>query len=71
MPAKKWEFEGEMLTVKEIHERVPILGEGAIREHLQAGRNTRTAILSYVPRRAKPSRRSQFSIGKNARRKVE
>ena len=64
MAAEKFEFEGEQLTVKQIRERVPILGEESIRNHLRAGRNTRTAMLSHVPKRPKPSKRAAaFRVG--------
>lgn len=43
------EFEGEQLTVAEIHERVPALSKDTIRKHLAKGRRTRTAMLSYNP----------------------
>ena len=33
-------FEGEQLTVQQIHQRVPVLSERTIRDHLAAGRRT-------------------------------
>lgn len=49
MTAPVHEFEGEQLTVAEIHERVPALSRDTIRKHLAKGRRTRTAMLSYNP----------------------
>lgn len=43
------DFEGEQLTVAEIRRRVPILSDRSIRDHLQAGRRTRSAMLSFDP----------------------
>lgn len=42
-------FEGEQLTVQQIHQRVPALSQRTIRDHLAAGRRTRTAMLSFDP----------------------
>jgi hypothetical protein len=42
-------FEGEQLTVQQIHKRVPILSERTIRDHLAAGRRTRSAMLCFDP----------------------
>ena len=42
-------FEGEQLTVQQIHQRVPILSERTIRDHLAAGRRTRSAMLCFDP----------------------
>ncbi|TFZ46470.1 hypothetical protein E5C33_04550 [Stenotrophomonas maltophilia] len=42
-------FEGEQLTVQQIHLRVPILSERTIRDHLAAGRRTRSAMLCFDP----------------------
>lgn len=55
-------FDGEELTVTEIMARVPALGEHAIRDHLRAGRNTSTAMLSYCRPKLKPGPRQQFRI---------
>jgi hypothetical protein len=52
-PPKKYEFEGEMLTVAEIQKRVPRLTDPAIRKHLAAGRNTQQAILNHNGKPAK------------------
>jgi len=46
MRGKTFEFEGEQLTVAQIRERVPALTDASIRNHLQAGRNTRQAMLT-------------------------
>lgn len=42
-------FEGEQLTVRQIAGRVPALSERTIRDHLAAGRRTRSAMLSFDP----------------------
>lgn len=52
MAAKQHAFDGEQLTVAEIMQRVPALGESAIRNALAAGRNTTAAMLSFDPKRA-------------------
>jgi hypothetical protein len=44
---KTYDFDGRMLTVPEIRERVPILSERTIRRHLKAGRCTKAAMLGY------------------------
>lgn len=72
--AKRYEFEGELLTVSEIAERVPVLSRRAIRKHVQAGRNTRMAMLAFNPavkrsaggRRAARNRASRFSLRRQA-----
>lgn len=48
-PALLHDFEGEQLTVRQIHLRVPALSERTIRDHLAAGRRTRTAMLAFDP----------------------
>lgn len=42
-------FEGEQLTVQQIHQRVPVLSPRTIRDHLAAGRRTRVAMLCFDP----------------------
>lgn len=42
-------FEGEQLTVQQIHQRVPVLSPRTIRDHLAAGRRTSTAMLCFDP----------------------
>jgi len=42
-------FEGEQLTVQQIHQGVPVLSERTIRDPLAAGRRTRSAMLSFDP----------------------
>jgi FAD synthase len=44
---KTYDFDGRMLTVPEIRERVPAISETAIRRHLKAGRCTKAAMLGY------------------------
>jgi hypothetical protein len=40
-------FDGELLTVAEIRDRVPAISKDAIRDHLAAGRNTSTQMLCF------------------------
>lgn len=40
-------FDGHPMTLAEIRQRVPVISEATIRDHLRAGRNTRQAMLSY------------------------
>lgn len=42
-------FDGEQLTVQQIHQRVPVLSQRTIRDHLSAGRRTSTAMLCFDP----------------------
>jgi hypothetical protein len=49
MPRPRLHAEGEQLTVQQIHQRVPVLSERTIRDHLAAGRRTRTAMLCFDP----------------------
>jgi hypothetical protein len=56
------DFEGELLTIAEIRNRVPVISEQSIREHLAAGRNSRQAMLCYRPRHAKPGAASAITI---------
>lgn len=49
---KTFEFEGQQRTVAEIRKMVPRLSEHAVRTHLQAGRCTVLAMMSYGPKRA-------------------
>lgn len=44
---QKYLFDGELLTVAEIHLRVPALSEHTIRNHLRAGRTGKAAMLNY------------------------
>lgn len=52
MTARRYEFEGQMLTVVEIHAIVPAISEPAIVQHLKAGRVTRQQMLTFNPRAA-------------------
>ena len=45
-------FDGEQLTVQQIHQRVPALSERSICRALAAGRNTKQSMLSFDPRQA-------------------
>jgi hypothetical protein len=45
--ARRFEFEGEELTIREIRERVPVLTGATIRHHLKNGRNTRQLMLAH------------------------
>ena len=63
--AATFEFEGEQLTVAQIRERVPILTDHCIRDHLKAGRNTVQAMLSYC--RSHPSWANGRKASKAAR----
>ena len=49
MSAKKFEFEGQLRSISEIHALVPALTASTIRKHLQAGRTTRQAMLTFDP----------------------
>ena len=44
---KKYKFNGEALTIREIAERVPPMALDTIRRHLKAGRVTSQAILGF------------------------
>lgn len=57
--AQQFEFEGEMLTIAQIRQRVPILNDASLRAHIAAGRNTTQAILTHVPRKPKPNPRAR------------
>lgn len=52
MTAKRFDFEGELLTVAAIRQRVPAISDSTIRAHLVAGRNTTAAMLTFNPRSA-------------------
>lgn len=54
------EFDGQQLTIAEIKKLIPVVSESSIRQHLEAGRNTREAILNYRPKWAKPMDSSRF-----------
>ena len=45
MAVKTYEFEGEQMTVKEIHKRVQGLSESTVREKLNQGMTTRMAMV--------------------------
>lgn len=62
MTAARFEFDGQLLTVAEIRERVPVMSEASIRDHLRAGRNTQTAMTCYVKPKPKPKQTNQFVI---------
>lgn len=57
-------FDGQELTTAQIRAIVPCFRPDAILKHLKAGRNTKDAMLNYVPPKAKPGAASQFVIGK-------
>lgn len=40
-------FDGELLTVKQIHSRVPALSLQTVRNHLKCGRMTSVAMLTF------------------------
>jgi hypothetical protein len=47
MKPQRFEFQGQMLTIREIHERVPAISDTAIRNHLKAERCTTVAMLQH------------------------
>ena len=47
---KKHEFEGQLLTVKEIQQLVPVLTKDTVNNYLKKGMNTKQAMLCYNPR---------------------
>lgn len=44
---QRYLFDGELLTVREIHARVPALSVQTVRNHLKCGRATSVAMLSF------------------------
>lgn len=40
-------FDGQPMTLAEIRQRVPVISEATIRDHLRAGRNTKQAMLGF------------------------
>jgi hypothetical protein len=52
MTAQTFDFEGQQLTVRQIREIVPAFSDCQVRRHLQAGRNTRAAMLNHSPTEA-------------------
>lgn len=44
---QRYWFDGEYLTVREIHRRVPALSIQTVRNHLRSGRATTVAMLSF------------------------
>lgn len=60
----RYTFDGQELTTAQIRAIVPCFRTDAILKHLKAGRNTKDAMLNYVPPKAKPGAASQFCIGK-------
>lgn len=65
LPSKLHEFEGEMLTVAQIAERVPRVSQSSIRAHLKAGRKTRFEMLAD-PRAQRRATRQQRKFGRGA-----
>lgn len=61
---KLYTFNGQPMTTAQIRAIVPCFRPDAILKHLKAGRNTKDAMLNYVPPKAKPGPGSQFVIGK-------
>jgi hypothetical protein len=63
-PSKLYEFEGEQLTVAQVHARVPRLGISTVRTHLKAGRKTRFEMLAdpRAVRRQTRHARQEFQI---------
>lgn len=45
--AQIFSFDGELLTVKQIHARVPALSLQTVRNHLKCGRMTSVAMLTF------------------------
>jgi len=62
--AKLWTFEDTEATIREIRAVVPCLSHECIQRHLEAGRNTRQAMLTFDSDAAR--RRG----GRNGRRAV-
>lgn len=48
----QYKFEGRLLTLSEIKKHVPRLSVSAIKAHIEAGRNTKIAMLMFDPKAA-------------------
>lgn len=72
IPAR-FPFEGQMLTITEIRKVVPCLSRGCVVSHLEAGRNTKKAMLEFDTNAARrrggkhgsvKAGRAKFTIGR-------
>ncbi|MBN8740711.1 MAG: hypothetical protein BGP24_14735 [Lysobacterales bacterium 69-70] len=52
MTARRYEFEGQRMTVAEIRAIVPVISRSAVVQHIKAGRTTRQQMLQFDPRAA-------------------
>jgi hypothetical protein len=55
-------FDGEMLTVFEIHARIPALSIETIRRRIKLGQTTSREMLNWTPPKQRPTKRQQFTI---------
>ena len=59
---KRHWFEGQLLTVTEIHRLVSGLSRTTVRKHLSAGRNTRYLMLSFDTSKRRSKNGQQGSV---------
>lgn len=55
MAAKLYTFEGEMMTIAEAGKLCPRISHSTLKRHIEAGRNTIIAVMSYDHLRASGS----------------
>lgn len=55
-----YEFEGQKMTIAEVHAIVPVMTPKNLAVHLKAGRNTRQAILTHTGRQQRQGGRGAF-----------
>jgi hypothetical protein len=65
MSVQRFEFDGVMLTVREVHKRVPRFSESAVRSYLRAGAKTRQEVMQQ----AEAAQRSRVIGGRRGAQK--
>lgn len=60
--ARRFQFDGELLTVFEIQARVPALSIETVRRRLRLGQDSTEKMLAWVPPKAKPTRAQNFVV---------
>jgi len=65
--ATRYPFDGEMLTVAEIHKRIPGLSVETLRRRVRMGQSSTAQVLTWYPPKHKPTRAQNFVINERRR----
>lgn len=53
--AAMYRFEGQDMTLAQVHQMVPAVSPEQLKVHILAGRNTKTAVLTYRRKSSRPA----------------